>query len=158
MLFNNLDSLQLRPMQPDDLNAVLDVENSIHPFPWSRRNFEDSLNGGYSCWIGTIDYQIVGYFILMISFDEAHLLTIGVAKRYQHQGIGARLLSHAFEVARFAHMKTLLLEVRRSNAKALRLYEQFGFREIGVRKAYYPAGNEREDALVLNRSIEEVFA
>jgi ribosomal-protein-alanine N-acetyltransferase len=48
----------------------------------------------------------------------------------------------------------LWLEVRRSNQRARDLYERYGFREIGLRRAYYPAGfGRREDAVVMSLSI-----
>ena len=47
----------------------------------------------------------------------------------------------------------IYLEVRPSNAAGLRLYERFGFKQLGVRKDYYPAMTGREDALFLGLSI-----
>ena len=101
-----------------------------------------------------INGQIAAYAVLMMSFDEGHLLNIGVAEMFQRRGLGAYLLDHV--TARTAHSggTSLLLEVRPSNAKALQLYQRFGFVEIGRRKAYYPAHLGREDALVLRRSLE----
>ena len=84
--------------------------------------------------------------------------TIGVAARCQKQGLGARLLRHAMTVGKAARARRVLLEVRRSNASALGLYQHFGFRQVGVRKGYYPADGGREDALVLERDLEDVTA
>ena len=57
-----------------------------------------------------------------------------------------------------AGARTLLLEVRPSNEKALALYRHFGFRQIGVRRGYYPAEGGREDALVMTHELGEVKA
>ena len=58
--------------------------------------------------------------------------------------------------ARHGGAESLLLEVRPSNAPALRLYRNFGFQEVGRRKGYYPASTGREDALVMRKSLVEV--
>ena len=60
--------------------------------------------------------------------------------------------------ARSAGASTLLLEVRPSNEGALSLYRHFGFRQIGVRRGYYPAQGGREDALVLTHALEKAEA
>jgi ribosomal-protein-alanine N-acetyltransferase len=43
--------------------------------------------------------------------------------------------------------------VRPSNDRAVELYRHFGFRQIGVRRGYYPAAAGREDALVFEREL-----
>ena len=150
--------IELRPMNAVDLDEVLAIEYRVCPLPWGRGNFTDSMTCGYSCWVCRVDGDLVGYFVLMLAVDEAHLLTIGVAEKRQGMGFGARLLRHAMGVARAGGAKILLLEVRPSNEKALMLYRHFGFRQIGVRRGYYPAEQGREDALVLTHALEEVLA
>jgi ribosomal-protein-alanine N-acetyltransferase len=84
---------------------------------------------------------------------------LAVAEKFQGAGLGARLLHNAMGLARQAGMDSLLLEVRPSNARALGLYQHFGFQRIGIRRAYYPASSgAREDALVMRRTLEEVLA
>lgn len=150
--------IEFLPMQRSDLDAVLAIEHEVFPYPWTRGNFTDSLDSGYLAWVCRRNAQIIGYFVLMTSLDEAHLLTIGVAAPCQKQGLGARLLRHAMTVGKVARARRVLLEVRRSNASALGLYQHFGFRQVGVRKGYYPADGGREDALVLERDLEDVTA
>ena len=150
--------IELLPMQRRDLDEVLTIENEVFPYPWTRGNFTDSLDSGYSAWISRVDGVVSGYFVLMSSLDEVHLLTIGVAVRCQKQGLGARLLRHAMALGQATGAKRLLLEVRRSNEAALGLYTHFGFRLVGERKRYYPADGGREDALVFERELEDVTA
>ena len=144
---------ELLPMGAGDIDEVFAIELDICPFPWGRGNFSDSLESGYSGWVCRFGGELVGYFVLMPAVDDAHLLTIGVARQRQNKGFGARLLRHAMHVARAGGAKTLLLEVRPSNDKALKLYRDFGFGQIGVRRNYYPAAGGREDALVLTRPL-----
>jgi [ribosomal protein S18]-alanine N-acetyltransferase len=150
--------VEMFPMNASDLDEVLAIEYRVYPFPWGRGNFTDSLNSGYSCWVCRVGGELVGYFVLMLAVDDAHLLTISVAEKRQGMGLGARMLRHAMRVARQGGAKTLLLEVRPSNEKALALYENFGFQQIGRRRGYYPAEGGREDALVLTHALDEVSA
>lgn len=97
---------------------------------------------------------IGGYVLMSMAVDEAHVLNLCVDPLLQRQGHGYRLLEHSMNLARAAQATIVLLEVRKSNRAALKLYETAGFQRLGVRKAYYPAGNNtREDALVLGYDI-----
>lgn len=140
-------------MNERDLDAVASLEASLQTFPWSRGNFADSLTAGYSVWVLRLGGDLIGFSVLMSVIDEAHLLNIGVGKRYQGQGYGARLLRHAMECARQGGARTLFLEVRPSNDKAVELYRHFGFRQIGLRKGYYPAVLGREDGLIFDKEL-----
>lgn len=148
-------SLRLEPMRTGDLNDVLSIEYAIYPFPWTRGNFADSLENGYEAWVlrdaaGTL----LGYFLMMMAIDEAHLLNITVRTDLQGKGYGRFLLDRAVMIARQNEMQSLLLEVRPSNQRALSVYENAGFKTIGTRKNYYPApGNTREDAIVMKREL-----
>lgn len=151
-------SLELLPMQAADLDEVARIECEVHAFPWGRGNFADAINAGYSCWVGRCAGQLVGYFVLMLAVDDAHLLTISVAGKHHGRGFGGQLLRAALSAARQGRATVFLLEVRPSNEKALAIYRHFGFAQVGVRRGYYPAAGGREDALVLTRALVEVSA
>lgn len=150
--------VEMLPMNLHDLDEVLAIEYRVYEFPWGRGNFADSMNSGYSCWVCRVGGELIGYLVLMLAVDDAHLLTIGVAEKRQGMGFGARLLRQAMTAGRQGGATTLLLEVRPSNEKALALYRHFGFQQIGVRRGYYPAAKGREDALVLTHPLLEVSA
>lgn len=141
------------PMNEHDLDAVAALEATLQVFPWSRINFADSLTAGYSVWVLRMGGDLIGFSVVMSVIDEAHLLTIGICKRYQGQGYGARMLRHAMECARLGGASRLFLEVRPSNERAVELYRHFGFRQIGLRKGYYPAVVGREDALIFDKEL-----
>ncbi|WP_321908834.1 MULTISPECIES: ribosomal protein S18-alanine N-acetyltransferase [unclassified Paraburkholderia] len=145
----------LSPMTESDLDEVAIVERSAYEFPWSRGNFEDSLrNGYYGLCMRHVTGMLVGYCVLMPVVDEMHLLNLCVAPQAQGAGAGLAMLREAVRIARSQGLEGLLLEVRPSNHRAIRLYEQFGFVTIGRRKNYYPAKHHsREDALVMRFSF-----
>ena len=98
--------------------------------------------------------NLIGYFLLMSAPDEAHLLNITVHGGLHGQGIGRGLLDKVVQLSRAKDMRSILLEVRPSNARALAVYLRYGFKQIGLRKAYYPArGGKREDAIVMRLSL-----
>ncbi len=140
-------------MRPSDLPVVADMERSLYAFPWSLGNFRDSLNAGYDCWVACDRNHVVGYAILMVALDEAHLLNIAVAAGWQNQGIGRAFLQHMLGVAREAKCEIVYLEVRPSNLAARHLYREAGFQQIAIRPSYYPAAGWREDALFLGITL-----
>jgi [ribosomal protein S18]-alanine N-acetyltransferase len=137
------------PMREADLRSVLEIEESIYEFPWTLGNFRDSLRAGYACWVYRDGKRLIGYAVLLLAAGEGHLLNLSVAAEAQRRGHGRNLLNNVVRVAREHKAKVLFLEVRPTNAVGQRLYSGYGFRQIGVRRAYYPARKGREDALVL---------
>lgn len=144
----------LRPMGAADLDRVLGIERSIYSHPWTLGNFRDSLHAGYSCWVLEADGELVGYGVLMVGVDEAHLLNLSVARTWQRQGLGGQLLHHFIQLAQQFDAQCMLLEVRSSNASARSLYARAGFRELRVRRDYYPAESGREDAILMGMDLE----
>ncbi len=143
----------IRKMQQDDVEGVMTIEKEVVDFPWSYSIFSDCIKVGYSCWVLEEDEIIIGYCLLSLAAEEAHILNIVVRPDKQHQGFGRRLLAHLIEEARKLKAKTVYLEVRRSNTIAYDLYIKTGFMVIGERKDYYPAVDGREDALVLELTV-----
>ncbi len=145
--------LQLRDMKPDDLDAVLRIEQQVHSHPWTRGNFSDSLLHGHICKAYVDMDEIVGYAILMPAVDEVHLLDICIGVDYQRKGLGKKLLKDILALANELKFVRVLLEVRPSNVAAIALYRTMGFDEIGLRRGYYPAGQGREDAIVMENKL-----
>ncbi len=149
-----LDNLpEFRPMRPADLDQVMELEPVLYAHPWTRGNFSDSLAAGYSCWVVECANALAGYGVLMIGVREAHLLNLSVAIPWQRRGFGRMLLEHFVRVARSSDAAQMFLEVRPSNNAARRLYIQFGFRDITLRRGYYPAGRGREDAILMGMAL-----
>jgi [ribosomal protein S18]-alanine N-acetyltransferase len=145
----------IREMYLDDLEQVIRIEHEIFLFPWSLINFSDSIKAGYHCRVlaqaetGTL----MGYGILMMGPDEAHILTLGIGASWQKQGWGKKLLRYMIEYSEAQQAQSVLLDVRESNATAANLYQRLGFKKIASRKGYYPAMCGREDALVMRLEL-----
>jgi ribosomal-protein-alanine N-acetyltransferase len=147
------DAPRLVQMREADLAEVMPIEGAIYSHPWTRGNFADSLKAGYQCWTWRLDGELLGYFILLVAAGEGHLLNLSVAVSHQRLGHGSALLKEAMRIARVRGAQQVFLEVRPSNLGAKALYSRFGFSQVAVRPAYYPAHAGREDALVLTLAL-----
>ena len=140
---------RVRPLALADLDAVDAIERDLYEFPWTVGNFRDSVAAGYSCWaLHGVD-GLMGYAVMMLGANEAHLLNLSIAAPCQRRGLASRLLEHLLRVGRDYGARVLFLEVRPSNLAARRLYAGYGFQQAGTRRGYYPARDGREDALLL---------
>lgn len=158
-------SLEARfePMVAAWLDAVEQIEQNVYAHPWTRGNFTDSLRSGYQAQLLAVGtppaVTLLGYFVAMKGVDEVHLLNITVGSAHQRQG-WARVMLDALAIwARGQGAQWLWLEVRVSNTRAKVIYEKYGFREVGLRRNYYPAGTgllgvaKREDAIVMSFAL-----
>ncbi len=148
-----IPQLHYRRMRAADLAEVARLEKSLYEYPWSLGNFRDSVTAGYDCWVAAHGEAVIGYAVLMVALDEAHLLNFAVAGEWQNQGIGRGFLGHMIQVARDAGAQIVYLEVRPSNNAARHLYRKLGFQQIAIRPEYYPAAHGREDALFLGLTL-----
>lgn len=140
--------MQFLPMTEAMLPAVMEIEERAYAFPWTLGMFRDSLDGDYLCHVLVDAGMLLGYTVIYAAVEECHILTICVEPEKQGQGFGRLLLRHGLDRAWEQGALQAFLEVRPSNAAAIRLYESMGFVQVGLRKDYYPAGDRREDARV----------
>ncbi len=146
----------MRAVNAKHLPELLAIEQRAYSHPWSHTNFTDSLASGYriqGLWLGN---ALIGYSVAMDGVDELHLLNFTVAPEHQGQGHARALLGDLCEAAESRGFAWIWLEVRASNARAIAVYERFGFARVGQRKGYYPLDRtEREDAIVMSLEIAE---
>lgn len=146
-------AFEMRAMAEEDVGAVVEIERRAYDFPWSAGIFNDCIRVAYHCRVVERAGTIVGYAVMATAAGEAHVLNLCVDPGARRRGLGRALLEHLVEEAAAAGARTMLLEVRPSNAAAIALYRQAGFSPIGTRRNYYPDREGREDALVLSRRI-----
>jgi ribosomal-protein-alanine N-acetyltransferase len=145
---------RFEPMAESWLDEVVTVEAEAYEHPWTRGNFADSIRSGYQAQLLVAGDELLGYFVAMKGVDEVHLLNITVAPPHQSNGWGRLMLDALALWARGQGAQWLWLEVRVSNERAQRIYQQQGFRRVGDRKGYYPAaGGKREDAIVMSLKL-----
>ena len=143
-------TLEIRRLTYSDLPNVIAIERRAFPTPWSLSMFvlELSKPSGI-CLAALVNGRLAGYLICSRYDTVWHLMNVAVNPSMRRQGIASRLMDHLFETADRPH-EQYTLEVRESNDGAIALYERFGFRGAGHRRAYYH--DNREDALIMWRT------
>ena len=141
-----VETILIRPLGEEDVDAVLRIEEATYPTPWTRGIFRDELAApGRVYLVADANGEVVGYSGLMLVLPEAHVTSVTVDPQRRGSRIGTRLMLRISEEALAAGSKSLTLEVRISNRNAQALYQRFGMAPVGVRKRYY----KDEDALVM---------
>lgn len=135
-----------------DLDALIAVEEACFTNPWTREMYQAELtHAGVSFFMlaRAPDRTVVGFCSYWRVVDELHINNLAVLPSYRRLGVGRALLARVLQEAAAQGAVRALLEVRRSNEEARRLYEALGFTVAGIRRAYYTG--PVEDALVLWR-------
>ncbi|MET0512033.1 MAG: ribosomal protein S18-alanine N-acetyltransferase [Thermoleophilaceae bacterium] len=145
--------LEIRRLAYADLPQVIAIERRAFPTPWSLAMFvlELSKPSGISL-AALIDDALVGYLVCSRYDSTWHVMNVAVDDGLRRQGLATSMLERLFELADKPN-EQYTLEVRTSNDPAIRLYERFGFRAAGKRRAYYH--DNREDALIMWRTVPE---
>jgi [ribosomal protein S18]-alanine N-acetyltransferase len=136
----------------DDLEGVLAVDEASFTRPWTRAMYESEFLNQETAYLYVLrlpECRVAGYIATWIVVDELHVNNLAVRPEYRGRGLGGALLAYALEEGERRGATRAMLEVRRSNEAARRLYERYGFAATGVRRDYY--SHPVEDALVLWR-------
>jgi [ribosomal protein S18]-alanine N-acetyltransferase len=147
-----LESRHIRQLDKDDHPACVALSKRSDPHSWSSAIWLRSLQNDHCLAICDGD-EILGIAAFGLVLDEVSLLNIVVDRERRGQRIGATLLEAGLEWMQQFGGEHCILEVRKSNVPAIRLYAQLGFREDGVRKNYYPLGDGREDAILMSADL-----
>ena len=132
-----------------DLDAIREIERESFSTPWPTHAYRSELEKNKLAHyiVARYDNLVIGYAGIWMMVDEAHITTFAVRRQWRRQGVGERLLVALLDLARDRGAREATLEVRPTNEPARRLYEKFGFREMGRRTRYYSDNNE--DALIM---------
>jgi ribosomal-protein-alanine N-acetyltransferase len=143
-------SAEIRRLLYTDLPQVIAIERRVFPTPWSLAMFvlELSKQTGV-CLAALRERRLAGYLICSRYDTVWHVMNIAVDSSHQRTGLATELLSELYARVGDDHAR-FTLEVRRSNAVAIHLYEREGFRAAGIRRRYYQ--DNGEDALVMWRT------
>jgi [ribosomal protein S18]-alanine N-acetyltransferase len=157
--------IAIRPLVYPDLPEVLAIERRVFPTPWSLAMFVLELSKQTGICLAACERNAqdgsgaseregpeerLAAYLICSRYDTVwHVMNVAVDLRCQRMGLASRLLAELYERVGDEHAR-FTLEVRRSNAVAIHLYEREGFRAAGVRRRYYQ--DNGEDALVMWRT------
>jgi ribosomal-protein-alanine N-acetyltransferase len=144
------DNVEIRRLTYSDLPHVIAIERRAFPTPWSLSMFvlELSKPSGI-CLAAVQNGRLTGYLVCSRYDTVWHLMNVAVDPARRREGIATTLMNQLFETADRPH-EQYTLEVRESNDAAIAMYERFGFRSAGHRRAYYH--DNREDAVIMWRT------
>ena len=146
---NLINSLSIRSLHTEDLDAVIAIEKLTSVHPWSLSQFQHCIEQSA---VLVSEREVFGYTVISTAMDEAEVHNIAVAPEFQGRGLGSMLLDHSIGNLPVEILK-LYLEVRVSNFAAIRLYTSRGFQKVGERRDYYRTEYGREDAFVMRLDI-----
>ena len=133
-----------------DIPDVLAIARASFPDPWSEQNYRSALAYSVFC-IARLEGKTVGFCVVNVSADEAELYDIAVTEELRGSGAATALLTEALAKAVTLGAKTVYLEVREGNGRAIAFYEKHGFSRLGIRKNYY--ASPKENALLMSLSL-----
>jgi [ribosomal protein S18]-alanine N-acetyltransferase len=143
--------IRIRSLTYADLPQVIAIERRSFPTPWSLAMFVLELSKPAGVCLAAIENRAIVGYLVCSKYDRVwHLMNIAVDPAARNRGFGRRLLVALFE--RAGQDESYTLEVRTSNAPAIALYEQYGFRSAGTRPRYYQ--DTGEDAMIMWRTAE----
>ncbi len=146
-------SYVLRPMTRRDIPQVCEIERASFKEPWSRSDFEREFLFWYASemTVAARGEEVLGYSVLWHTENGLHLANVAVREDRRGRGIGRALVENAIAEARRLRAGRITLEVRESNLKARKLYEELGFRAVEIKRGYYRS--DREDAVVMRLDL-----
>jgi [ribosomal protein S18]-alanine N-acetyltransferase len=144
-------TLTIKTVGPFDLGRLARLHQACFEDPWSRADLAHllALPGGFGLIARLFERNLsgldgmrgVGFALCRVVRDEGELLSIGVGPSYRRRSIGSALLLESLERCRRAGAVAMFLEVATDNVSAQRLYQAFGFDEVGRRDGYYQRAN-----------------
>ncbi len=142
------EKLTFSKLSSQDAEQLLALERLCFSLPWNERQFNLSFEMELFYVFGLKEAdRLLAYLSFYHSVDEMEILNFAVSPQVRRLGIGRRLLGLVLQIGRKMGIERVVLEVRSSNVAARNLYAGFGFKQVGLRNAYYP--DNREDALIL---------
>lgn len=139
----------IEPLSQAVLPAIQRLQQACFGETWSDELWQKQMLSARTRIWGPGD-PIQGYALFSTLLDEAELLQIAIDPGCQGRGLAAELLRFAMVRLAQEGVSRLMLEVRSSNHRAIRLYQRLGFEQDGVRKDYYPTATGREDAVLMS--------
>jgi ribosomal-protein-alanine N-acetyltransferase len=144
-------NIEIRRIDEEGAKCAAELEKLCFSEPWSEKAILEEAERGFFV-AAYIDGEFAGYAGMLCVLDERDVCNIATVPEFRGKGVGRALTSALIESARESGASVIMLEVRKSNAAAIALYEKAGFTLVGQRKNFYTM--PREDALLYNYYID----
>lgn len=138
----------IREAKSDDAEVLSVISGECGSDKWSESSFASEIEKDSIVLCCEIDEKIVGFVVVSVSFDEGYLHLIAVDSDCRNKGIGVSLLNAAEQIAENRQVTKIILDVRVSNEKAIKLYEKFNYSKICERRNFYSHPTENAFTMV----------
>ena len=131
----------LRKGLNSDLEYIFEIETKVYDNPyWNKKMLDEVLSGKTEnrIWIYELNKIIIGFIIDLRCANEVNILNIAIEKSFQNKGHGFNMVYNYLKS--LPQKCTVLLEVKKNNYKALKIYSKLNFQKLYIRKAYYNDG------------------
>lgn len=140
--------INIKPLTEEYVDQVCILEEEAFSMPWHKESFLEMISNKNAQYLVALsDNQVVGSCGLRNIVGEGEITNVVTAKEYRNMGIGKILLNTLLEEGTKMGVEAFTLEVRKSNAAAIHLYESLGFVTEGIRPNFYE--KPTEDALIM---------
>lgn len=144
-----MKNYQIQTMSEKHLPMLAEIERVCFHAPWSEQALRDELGKGIFLVAQDKNESVLGYVGCQTVLDEGYITNVAVAPCARRQGVARNLLDALAAQAKKCTLSFVTLEVRRSNAPAIALYEQAGYCVVGTRPHFYR--QPTEDAILMTR-------
>lgn len=149
-MMQKTENILLRRMTFEDAPKIFEIEKECFSEPWSEKALKDSLANRNSYFtVSEINGEIIGYAGMYFALGEGYMYNIAVKSDFRNLGVGRRIIENMIGFCKEKKLEFLSLEVRKSNYKAIKLYKNMDFCEVGMRRNFYR--NPQEDALIMTK-------
>ena len=147
--------MDFRRALPTDSGGIAGIEESVFPDAWNQRDITNLIcTEGSACFVARDGESVIAYVLARLIAPECEIYRVAVLPEYRQRGIGYRLLDYAIKTSRGKGLEGVFLEVRESNIAAIKLYEAYGFKKIGMRKNYYKNPTENACLMLYGNSTD----
>lgn len=132
-------------MMEEDISKVYEVERKSFPFPFGEVLIGNIFYAAPElCFIIESDGNIIGFVMGGYTAipKRAHILSLAVLEEFREQGLGHKILTYFLNSIRKLGYLSVKLEVNIDNHKAIKLYEEFGFKIDSRIRKYYQDGSD----------------
>ena len=137
----------------ENIKDIFLIEQTCFSTYWTEQSIADSISNDSNYFnIAYVENKPAGYMSMQLVAGEGDIMRVAVLPEYRRLGIGRKLLQECFSAN---NPDVVFLDVRENNIPAIRLYESFGFVNIGIRKNYY--ANPTENAVMMKMSVEKAI-
>ena len=137
-----------------DAKPISVIEKECFSVPWSENQVRDEISKENAIFlVAKSQEELCGYISGQLILDEFYINNVAVTEKFRKNGVASSLIEKLLLILKNKPCALATLEVRESNVNARRVYEKFGFVNLGIRKDFY--SHPKENACIYTLYFNE---